>query len=78
MRVRLETCMVGEGAYFEPGDILDLPEPHALRLIDSHQASPVDLETAALRPPDTFQPRGRLRNPTDTKKRARPRPRGST
>lgn len=62
MRVRLLVTRVGPGGGNDPGDVVDLPDAEAERLISSGQAVAVDVETASTAPgPQQAVKRGRGR-----------------
>ena len=53
MRVRLNTDRAGDGFYQAAGEIVDLPEREAYRMIESGQAEPVEPESAAMATAET-------------------------
>lgn len=75
MKVRLKVAIYNEDYGGRSGQILDLPEPEALRLVRTDQAvlveavavaaSTTPLETASIAPPEnTMRRRGRPRKVT--------------
>lgn len=73
MRIRLKAVMAGPKGSFQPGEVLDLPDPEARALIAGEYAelvesavdapaetavAPLTAETAALAPPQVRRRRG--------------------
>ena len=50
MKIRLNTDRCGSGGMQYAGDVVEIEDREAMRLIASHQAEPVEPETGALAP----------------------------